>query len=54
MKIVEWARYVARMEGMRNVFSFSLKACRYRPLADLDVGGKMGVKQGVTMWATFT
>jgi hypothetical protein len=24
--------------------SFSLKACRYRPLADLDVGRKMGVK----------
>jgi hypothetical protein len=34
--------------------SFSLKACRYRLLADLDVGGKMGVKQGVTIWATFT
>jgi hypothetical protein len=34
--------------------SFTLKASRYRPLADLVVGGKMGVKQGVTMWATFT
>jgi hypothetical protein len=34
--------------------SFSQKTYRYRPLADLDVGGKMDVKQGVTMWATFT
>jgi hypothetical protein len=51
MEVVEWARYVACMEGMKKyIQSFSLKACRYKPLADLDVGGKMGVKQGVTSW----